>query len=343
MGKGSKKVLIAVIAILIICAAAIGFYVFSLLNTGFNTNKPVSIYIDEKKDYDAILTQIKDSAKVEDIDAFTKLADYRGYPDNIKTGRYIINPTDNIWDVVNRLNRGLQSPIKITFNNMRLKEDLAERLATQLMIEKDDILEVLNDPSRCAEYGLNTNTIITLFIPNTYEMYWDISADKLLARMKKEHDKFWTEDRLAKARKLDLTSEQVASLAAIVEEECMYTDEYPIVAGLYLNRLRRGQLLQADPTVKYAVGDFSIQRILYKHLEVDSPYNTYIYAGLPPSPIRIPSIKGLDAVLNYAEHNYLYMCAKEDMSGRHNFETTLSAHNRNAEKYRQALNARRIY
>lgn len=182
-----------------------------------------------------------------------------------------------------------------------------------------------------------------MFIPNTYEVYWDISIDGLLKRMKKEYDKFWNDSRKDKAAVIGLTPVEVSILASIVEEECTYTDEYPTVAGLYLNRIKRKQLLQADPTVKFAVGDFGLRRILNVHLETDSPYNTYKYEGLPPGPIRIPSIKGIDSVLNYAKHDYLYMCAKEDFSGRHNFAKTLAEHNKNAANYRNALNHSGIY
>jgi UPF0755 protein len=181
-----------------------------------------------------------------------------------------------------------------------------------------------------------------MFIPNTYEVYWNISAEKLIERMKREYDAFWTEERRNQAQKARLTPLDVSILASIIEEESAMTDEYPTIAGLYINRLHRGIPLQADPTVKYALGDFAIQRILYEHLQIDSPYNTYLYTGLPPAPLRIPSLKGLESVLNYLKHNYLYMCAKEDFSGRHNFAVTLSEHNRNADRYRAELNRRGI-
>jgi UPF0755 protein len=181
-----------------------------------------------------------------------------------------------------------------------------------------------------------------MFIPNTYEVYWNTPAEKLIERMKREYDVFWNNDRRRKAENIRLTPIEVSILASIVEEETAAPDEYPIVAGLYLNRLYKGMMLQADPTVKFAVGDFSLRRILNRHLEVDSPYNTYMYAGLPPGPIRIPSPKSIDAVLNHTVHNYLYMCAKEDFSGRHNFAVTLKEHNKNAEKYRAELNRRGI-
>ena len=343
MKKNMKKILLLLFALLLLAGVGVTGYIYSVANTGFDAKKVTYIYVDQSRDYGKVIRQIKDSAKVQDISNFKMLASYRGYPGNIKTGRYAIEPTDNVWTVVNKLNRGLQTPTKVTFNNIRLKADLVERISEQLMFTDAEFMAALNDSARCASYGFNTETIIAMFIPNTYEFYWDVAIDSFLARMKKEYDSFWTAERLEKAKQLNLTPVEVASLAAIVEEECTLTKEYPIVAGLYLNRLKIGQLLQADPTLKYAVGDFSLQRVLDIHKTVDSPYNTYKYKGLTPSPIRIPSIKGINAVLNPAKHNYYYMCAKEDLLGEHNFANSLAEHNRNANRYRQALNQRKIY
>lgn len=343
MNKRFKKLALLVLISVAIVGATVGGYLYSIVNTSFNIDKTVYIYIDQNTTYDEVVKEIVDSANVQNVGNFNIVASYREYPEHLKTGRYAISPNENVWDVVNKLNRGHQTPIRVTFNNIRLKEDLIKRLSEQLMFSESDLSLILNNPSRCESYGFDTLSIVAMFIPNTYEFYWDVKPETFVDRMKKEHDNFWNQKRLDRARALDLSPLEVATLASIVEEECMYSDEYSIVAGLYLNRLKRGQLLQADPTVKYAVGDFSLQRILFKHLEVDSPYNTYKIKGLPPSPIRIPSIKGLDAVLNYKEHNYLYMCAKEDFSGRHNFATNLSEHNRNADRYRAALNQRKIY
>ena len=186
--------------------------------------------------------------------------------------------------------------------------------------------------------GFTSQTIPAMFIPNTYEMYWNISAGKLMQRMKREYTAFWTETRRSRAEKAGISPVEAAILASIVEEESAATEEYSIIAGLYINRLHRGMPLQADPTVKFALGNFTLHRILHEHLNVDSPYNTYLYSGLPPGPIRIPSIAGVDAVLNYSKHHYLYMCAKEDFSGKHNFAASLAEHNRNAGRYQAALN-----
>ena len=210
------------------------------------------------------------------------------------------------------------------------------------MINNDELLSYLGDEDYCRSLGFDAVTIKTMFIPNTYEVYWNTPADKLVERMKREYDSFWNDERLKKAENIRLSPIEVSILASIVEEETAVPEEYPVVAGLYINRLYKNMPLQADPTVKYAVGDFTLRRILNIHLEVESPYNTYLNGGLPPGPIRIPSVRGIDAVLNYTKHNYIYMCANDDFSGRHNFAVTLSEHNRNAQKYRAELNRRGI-
>ncbi|MEE1542020.1 MAG: endolytic transglycosylase MltG, partial [Paludibacteraceae bacterium] len=200
----------------------------------------------------------------------------------------------------------------------------------------------MNNAEILSVYGLNRATAVSLFIPDTYEVYWNLSPTDLLDRMKKEHNIFWNEERTLKLNALGLSQAEVSTLASIVEEETSKKDEKPVVAGLYLNRLKRGIPLQADPTVKFALQNFGLRRIYKKHLEYDSPYNTYLYAGLPPGPIRIPSKESIDAVLNFTKHNYIYMCAKEDFSGYHNFASSLDEHNKNAAKYRNALNKKNI-
>lgn len=343
MAKKKRNIFLFIFLIFILIAGGGYYYVNTIISSGFDINKTAYIYIDESRDYESILTQIDTAAHVQNKEGFRQLASYMKYPENIKTGRYAIAPGMNIRQVIRMLQLGQQSPVKLTFNNMRMKEDLAKRISEQLMLNESELLAVLNSPQKALEYGFSEETFGAMFIPNTYEVYWDTSMENLLKRMQTEYNRFWTEERKAKATNVGLTPKEVSTLASIVEEECYFADEYPTVAGLYLNRLRRGQLLQADPTVKYAVGDFSLQRVLNRHLEVDSPYNTYKYQGLPPGPIRIPSIKAIDAVLNPVKHDYLYMCAKEDFSGRHNFAVTHAEHERNANRYRNALNARRIF
>lgn len=314
-----------------------------LYHPNFNILETKYIYIDEEnKDFEVLCETLCDSAGCHRIQFFKLLATYRRYPENMKSGRYAIEPDMSNQSLLNRLRLGQQTPVRITFNNIRLTGDLATRLTEPLMIHEDQLLSCLEDEKRCQSLGFTRTTIPTMFIPNTYEVYWNVSAEKLLERMKREYTVFWNESRLRKASALRLSPVEVSILASIVEDETAASDEYPIVAGLYLNRLYKGMLLQADPTVKYAVGDFSLRRILNEHLAVESPYNTYLHGGLPPGPIRIPSIRCIDAVLNYTKHNYLYMCAKEDFSGHHNFAVSLSEHNRNAARYRAELNKQGI-
>lgn len=334
---------IGCLVIVLLILGSIGFKGYRYYKkTNFTPKETVYTYINEDTDFKDLTRFLVDSAGAQNIDFFTVIAEVFEYPDNMRTGKYAIDPGVSSLDLVNRLRRGQQTPTRITFNNVRFLNDLANKLDEQLMLSADDILTRLMDPTYCDSLGFNTETIRAMFIPNTYEVYWNISPDRLLNRMKKEYDTFWNEERKAQAEKIGLTPVQISILASIVEEETAVADEYPVVAGLYINRLHRGMLLQADPTVKYAVGDFMLQRILYIHLEIDSPYNTYIYPGLPPGPLRIPTIQGLNAVLNYSKHNYLYMVAKEDFSGRHNFASTLVEHNRNANRYRSELNRRNI-
>lgn len=338
-----KKKILLVLFVLILVIGGVGLYGYSILSTGFNIDKTVYIYIDNKRDYKTILQELEDSAHLRSVSNFNLLASLLDYKENIRTGRYAVSQNMNIYDLIKNLRSGHQTPVRLKFNNLRTKENLAQRIGEQLMFGENALLSKLNDSQKCENLGFNIETIVAMFIPNTYEIYWDISLDNFLERMKYEYDTFWTNERIAKAKEIGLTPVEVSTLASIVEEECTYSDEYPLVAGLYINRLRIGQALQADPTVKFAVGDFSIRRILNKHLEAESPYNTYLHQGLPPGPIRIPSIKGIDSVLNYTKHDYLYMCAKEDFSGYHSFAKTYSEHERNAAKYRMALNTRKIY
>ena len=221
-------------------------------------------------------------------------------------------------------------------------EKLAGSISSRLMLDSATIVSALKDSVFCKQQGYTTQTIACLFIPNTYQVYWDMNIDEFFARMQKEHKRFWNDERIEKAKRTGLTPEQVSTLASIVDEETAKNDEKPMIAGLYINRLKKDMLLQADPTVKFACGDFGLRRILNKHLTVDSPYNTYKYIGLPPGPIRIPSITGIESVLNHTNHDYLYMCAKEDFSGYHNFAKTMSGHLQNAQRYQRELNRRNI-
>ena len=339
--KRTLWIVCSVILLLVLSGIGCGAYFF--FSPNFMPEKTAYVYIYPDKDYEDLCRQLEDSAGCSNIHTFRQAARLLKYPGKMNTGRYAVTRGMSNYELLKSLRRGYQTPVRITFNNIRMKQDLADRLSQQLMIENHELMKLMNDSDYCRSMGFTPPTIKAMFIPNTYEVYWNISAEKLMQRMKREYDAFWTDARRNKAARISLSPLEVAVLASIVEEESAMTDEYPTIAGLYLNRLYKGIYLQADPTVKYALGDFTIQRVLNRHKTIDSPYNTYMYGGLPPAPLRIPSIQGLDAVLNYKKHHYLYMCAKEDFSGRHNFASTLTEHNQNARRYQEELNRRGIY
>ena len=261
----------------------------------------------------------------------------------VRTGRYDVGQDIPVLTLYRKLRNGQQDPVHLTIPTSRTMEKLAGALSKKLMLDSLTLATALQDESFCQKAGYNTQTIPALFIPNTYEVYWDITLEGLIERMQKENKAFWNAEREQKAKTLDLSHEEICTLASIVDEETANDAEKPAIAGLYLNRLHKGMPLQADPTVKFAVGDFSLRRITGEHLKKESPYNTYLNIGLPPGPIRVASIAGLDAVLNYQHHNYLYMCAKADFSGTHAFAANFTEHKKNARNYIRALNERNIH
>ena len=260
----------------------------------------------------------------------------------VRTGRYRVEEGMHSLELYRRLRNGQQEPLQLRVPSVRTLDRLAAILGHELMLDSATIADAFADSSFCQHYGHTLATLPALFIPNTYEVYWNTSLASLMRRLKQENDRYWNEERRRLAQQMGLSPVEVATLASIVDEETANNGEKPMIAGLYLNRLRKGMLLQADPTVKFAQGDWTLRRIYFNHLGIDNPYNTYKYKGLPPGPIRVASMEGLEAVLHHAEHNYLYMCAKEDFSGTHNFAATYAEHLRNARRYAKALNERNI-
>lgn len=339
--KSKRNILyisIAIIAVLFVS----GGIVFKRYALDRVTNTSFFIYIDENSTLDTVIEDLQQHVEKSAANKIERLSKLNGYAPYNKPGAYRIDPEMSAIRIYRKLSTGSQTPIKFTFNNIRTKEDLAESIDKQLKMSKQDVLDLLNDSTFCADMGFDKYTIPALFLPDSYEIYWTISPRKLMEKMRQEYDKFWTDDRRLLATQTGITPIEVSTLASIVEEETKVTDEMNMVAGLYLNRLKTDMPLQADPTVKFAVGDFSIRRILHEHLAIDSPYNTYKNTGLPPGPIRIPSKSAIKAVLNYRHHPFLYMCAKEDFSGRHNFAKTYAEHQNNAIRYHRALNNRNI-
>lgn len=296
--------------------------------------KGVSLYIPTNSDYQYVKNEISSLNVLKSKRAFNWLAKRLHYDENVHPGRYVLVDGMTNQQLINMLRMGYQTPVKVVFNNMRNVEQLAGRISEQI---EADSLSIIN------EINSKDDVDATTFIPNTYEFYWNTGAEDFVAKMVAEHNRFWNENRLHKADVLKLTPRQISILASIIDKETVKTSEMPRIAGVYINRLLKRWPLQADPTLVFALGDYNIRRVLDIHKNIDSPYNTYKYAGLPPGPICIPSIAAIDAVLNAEKHNYFYFCAKDDLSGYHVFARNITEHNKNAEKYRRALNKNKIY
>ncbi len=344
--KRIGKIVGLIILILLIIGSIIGyrFYerIYSVNLSVANKDDPF-LYIPTNSSYEQVCSLLEE-AGLRDMKSFRWVAGKMNYPAKVKAGRYRLTDDMSNLELVRMLRSGRQIPVKVVFNNIRLNTQLAGAVAPSIEVDSASIIKLLTDSVYLAEhFKLTPRTILSLFIPNTYEFFWNTSAKGFMDRMAKEHDRFWTESRRQKARDAKLTPLQVSILASIIEEETQMDNEKPTMAGVYINRLNKGMPLQADPTIKYAAGDFMIKRVLNKHKEIQSPYNTYMNTGLPPGPICIPSIASIDAVLNYGKHDYLYFCAKEDLSGYHNFARTLEQHNRNAQAYQNALNKLKIF
>lgn len=304
-------------------------------------NRDVTVVVPPDADFEQVMDTLRKYEVLKSEESFRKTADALKYK-TIRIGKYDISGCRTNLDLVRLLRKGQHYPVKFTFNNVRTVDQLVGKIGNKFFFEPEQLSALLHDASYMQQFGLSDTTAVCLFIPNTYEIYYDITAEDFLRRMDEYYLQFWNEQRKKNAEQIGLTPVQVATLASIVEEENMRPSEKAIIAGLYINRLNKGMLLQSDPTVKFAIGDFARKRILNADLQVDSPCNTYKYKGLPPGPIRIPEASTMDSVLHYRHHNYLYMCAKEDFSGYHNFTASSAEHARNAARYRAALNARNI-
>jgi len=337
---GKWWVIVLFIAVIIACV-----WGYRLYNEVFKSNlkKTGILYIPTGADFQQVLDSLKHSDYLTDPSSFQWVAVRKGYPERIQSGAYMIKKGWSNNKLIDLLRSGIQTPVKVTFNNIRFREELAARLAHYLEPDSAAFLGALNNDKIASGLGFTRESFPMLIIPNTYEIFWDTSPEKFIERMKAEYDHFWNVSRKKKAIDLALTPIQVVIIASILQEETNKNDEKSRMAGVYINRVKKGWLLQADPTIKYALGNFLIKRVLTEYLSVDSPYNTYKYAGLPPGPINFPDTASVDAVLN-AEHNdYMYFCAKEDFSGYHNFAQSLAEHNRNAAKYQNALNNNKIW
>ena len=337
-----KVLIISILSLLIAGGGIVCFLYRAAFSSNTQLQSPTYIHIPTGSDYDDVLSILDENKVLKNKKSFERIAKIKQYPKRIRSGRYRIDLKMSNNELVNRLRSGSQEAVDFTFNNIRTKEQFANRVAEQLEMDAMDLLDLLNDNDFLSTYHLYSETALSIFIPNTYKIWWNTSAEDFVKRMYREYEQFWTEKRKEKAAQIPLTPTEVIILASIVEEENHRKDEQARIAGVYINRLKIRMPLQADPTLVFACGDFTIQRVLNYHKEIISPYNTYKIAGLPPGSIRIPSPSCVDEVLNYEKHNYLYLCAKEDFSGYHNFATTLSQHEINAKKYRNELNKRKI-
>ena len=295
------------------------------------------LLVKEGNTFKDVQDELHDGEFVQDLISFSFLAKLMNYDEQIKPGRYMLKRNMSNLRAIQLLKSGAQEPVRITFNNVRLVPELAEKITRNLGMTPQEFEAAVVQFAMTNSYGLNKENILAMFIPNTYQVYYNIVPEALVKRMYQEYENFWTDERKAKAKKIGLTPTEVSILASIVQAESVRPDEAPTIAGLYMNRLKQGIPLQADPTLVFAVGDFTLKRILNVHKEIDSPYNTYKYAGLPPGPINMPEINSLEAVLDFKPSDYLYMCAKEDFSGRHNFTSDYKEHMNNAIRYQKAL------
>ncbi len=342
-----RKIILAVLLIGLLIGGIFVYYVYSAFfsaNTAFQ-NKEAYVYIPSNANMADLEVLI--SPLLEDYESFRAVAERKQYSERVKGGKYVLRKGMNNNEIINTL-RSENMPVKVSFNNQESLEALAGRIAQQIEADSISLINAFQDKTFLKEQDAILETSLGIYIPNSYEFFWNTSAIDFRERMVKEYKRFWNEDRLMKARSKGLSPNQVVSLAAIVHKESAKIDERPRVAGVYLNRLRKGMLLQADPTVIYALKlklnnfDTIIRRVLYKDLTIDSPYNTYKYAGLPPGPITMPDISAVDAVLNAEDHDYYYFVANVENFGYHKFAKNLQQHNRNKEQYIRWINSQNI-
>ena len=338
-----KKIILVISLLGVVALGIFSYFIYDSIfspNTNF-TSATEEVFVETDAEYRDVIQQLRPLVK--DIESFDAIARKKGYANNLKPGRFILKKGMNNNEMINTL-RSQNQPVSLVFNNQERLEDLAGRIATQIEADSLSLIETMQDSTFLAENNFKPETALAMYIPNQYQLYWNTSAETFRNRMLKEYQRFWNEDRMAKAKEIDLTPNEVYTLAAIVQKETAKVDERRRVAGVYMNRYNRGIKLDADPTVIYAVkkknNDFDtvIKRVLYKDLETDSPYNTYKYAGLPPGPIAMPDISAIDAVLNYEDHDYYYFVANPEKPGYHKFAKTLRQHNNNRQAYVRWIN-----
>jgi len=329
--------------ILTACLAGTAFLWLVVFKPNVKADSALRIYLPAGSSFENLIDTLRSSGALKSERNFLITAKLKSFDRSLKSGSYLIDPGMNNSEIVNMLRSGKQAPVNVTFNNIRTLGELAAKIGSQIEADPASLSRFFDDENNYSADGFTRQALISVFLPDTYQLYWSLDPKGFYRRMLREYNVFWNDDRLASAKALNLTPLEVSTLASIIEEESSKYDEMPRIAGVYFNRLRKGIPLQADPTVKFAVNDFTIRRVLNEHLEVDSPYNTYRYSGLPPGPVRCASKPALEAVLKAEKHDYLFFVAKADFSGYHHFSRTLSEHNRYAAAYRRELNKRMIY
>ncbi len=332
--KTTLKLLVLSATILLMVSVYAGYKILFANNTA----KGGYLYLKEGISFDNLSDSLRTKSYLKSLNNFRIAAGIEKFGGAIKPGRYRIKPEMNNRELVRMFKLGLQTPLNLTISgNIRNMERLAAIISSKISSDSAAVLNVLSDSKLIDSLGFNKYNFPGMFIQNTYEIYWTVTPEELVLRLKREYDKFWNDSRRKLASNIGLTPAEVTTLASIVAMEGNLKDEHPVIAGVYINRIKNGIPLQADPTIKFALNDPALKRILYKHLEVESPYNTYKYRGLPPGPIVIPSPSVIDSVLNYKKHNYLYFCAKPTLDGSHSFAATQSEHSRNARAYHNAI------
>ena len=343
--KQKKWIILTILAIILIAVGtflAKQYYHYAVSNFKSYDGEAHSYHVYPGMTSDSVLATITNDYQMASELAWCMHCQYMHY-EHPKPGHYRFAAEISNRELIRRLLLGEQTPIKLSFTQaIRTREQLASHMGKKLMLDSAEVIDRLNNKEYMAHFGLSPETAVCLFIPNTYEVYWTMTADQLFARMHKEYQRFWNDERMAKAQKLGLTPTEVATIASIIASETNKSFEYPTIASIYINRLRKGIALQACPTVIFAVGDFSLRRVLKRHLAIDSPYNTYKYRGLPPGPIRLARPEVIDAVLNAPKTDYLYMCANPDFSGTHIFSSSYSKHSAVAREYQRELNKRKL-
>lgn len=330
-----------VLLIVIASVTALCFYwIWQKPNIRVTGEGPASLYIPTHATFNDVKSLLYEQDLIQNHWTFEWLAKQKNYTELVKPGRYLCLDRMNNNELINILRSGLQTPVQVIINNIRLPKDLAGKVSKQLEADSLSILSILSDTVVLVSFGFRPVNVLAMIIPNTYEFYWNTDADAFMKRMHREYLAFWNEERERKRVRTGFSRQEVSILASIIEKETLMNDEKARMAGVYINRLRSDWKLQADPTVVYANGDFTLKRVLRKHLSIDSPYNTYLYQGLPPGPICVPGIASIDAVLDYEVNDYYYFCAREDFSGYHNFARTYNQHLVNARKYLRALRER---